>query len=144
MAQLVPWSPLREMREMLDEMMDETAAWSAPAAITAPAVNISQTTSDVLVEVRLPGYKKEDINLELGDGYLTISGEMKQEKEANEEKQYFRREFITQSFSRTVSLPSPVQEDAAEAEMKQGVLHIRMPKQIEEKPKTRRLQIKST
>lgn len=141
MAQLVPWSPLRDMREMLDELMDESAQWSTPA-VTAPAVNIAQTEKEVLIEMRLPGFKREDLNLEVGEDFLTISGEMKGEH-SGEEKQFFRREFAAQSFTRTMSLPALVQTDKAAAEMKHGILHIHLPKKVEEKPKTTRLEIKA-
>ncbi len=142
MAQLVPWSPLRDMREMLDELMDESAQWSTPAAVAAPAVNIAQTEKEVHVEMRLPGFKREDLSLEVGEDFLTINGEMRVE-ESTEETQFFRREFAAQSFTRTMSLPVLVQTDTAAAEMKHGILHIILPKKIEEKPKTTRLEIKA-
>lgn len=141
MANLIPWSPIREMQRMLDDMMDETLM-SPTVAVSAPAVNISQTADDVHVEVRLPGYNKDDLNIEVGEEFLTISGEMKQEDE-KKDKQYFRREFVQQSFSRTVSLPAMVQPDKAEASMKQGVLRVTLPKIQEEKPKTSKINIKS-
>lgn len=146
MNYLVPFSPLREMREMLDGILDETSNWPTPVGITAPAVNISQTKKDVLLEMRLPGYKKEDLNIEVGEDFITVSGEASVEspdsdQKSAEERQYFRREFVSQSFSRSMSLPAPVISDQAKAEMKHGVLHITLPKQVEEKPKTTKLKI---
>lgn len=140
MNRLIPWSPLHDMREMLDELMDESSTWSAPVTVSGPAVNIAQDEKNVLVEMRLPGFEREHLTLEVGDSYLTINGEAKQEEE-KDGKQFFRREFAKQSFSRTISLPAPVATDQASAEMKHGVLHVTLPKLVEEKPKTKRLEI---
>jgi HSP20 family protein len=143
MATLIPWSPLREMRHMLDELMDESA-WTPVPQLSGPAVNVKQTNNSVVVEMRLPGFKKEDLSIEVGEDFLTIAGEVKKEsQEAGKDEQFFRREFVQQSFSRTVTLPALVQTDKAEAEMKHGVLHITLPKVVEEKPKTAKLQIKA-
>lgn len=143
MANLVPWSPLREMRETLDELMDETVNWTTSGAqISGPAVNVLQTKEEVVVEARLPGYHKDNISIEVGEDFLSISGETKQEEESTD-KQYFRREFALQSFNRTISLSALVQAEKAEAEMKHGLLRVRIPKIIEEKPKTTRVAIKT-
>jgi HSP20 family protein len=140
MNHLVPFSPLREMREMLDGLMDETASWAAPVALTAPAVNISQTSTDVHVEMRLPGFKREDLTIEVGEDFISISGEKKQEAQG-EDKQYFRREFAESTFNRTLSLPALVQVNEAHAEVKYGILHVKLPKIKEEKLKTTKLEI---
>ena len=142
MSTLTPWSPLREMREMLDDMMDDAVSWSPVATNNLPALNLSQTAKEILVELRLPGYTREDVNIEVGEDFLTISGEAKEET-SHAETQHLRREFMRQSFTRTISLPSPVQVDQAEAEMKHGILHVRLPKRAEEKPKTAKLEIRA-
>jgi len=141
MSQLAPWSPLRDMREMLDGLMDENAAWSNPASVSVPAVNIFQNEQEVCVEMCLPGFKREDLSLEIGEDFLTVSG-TKREENMNA-THYFRREFTTQTFTRTVPLPAIVHTDNAKAEMKQGVLSVHLPKIIEEKPKSKRLEISS-
>jgi HSP20 family protein len=142
MANLVPWSPLREMQRMLDDMMDETI-YSAPLSSgSGPAVNVSQTERDVLVDVRIPGFTTDNLTIEAGEDFLTVAGETSQTQEDGA-AQYFRREFVSQSFSRTVSLPALVQGDKAEASMKNGVLHVRIPKIVEERPKTSKINIKS-
>ncbi|CAN5147065.1 hypothetical protein BH11PAT4_BH11PAT4_7070 [soil metagenome] len=140
MNHLTPWSPLRDMREMLDGMMDDATSWNAPVALTAPAVNISQTENAVHLEMRLPGYKREDLSIEVGEDFIAVSGERKPE-ESKTEKQYFRREFVETTFSRTMSLPALVESGGAVAEMKHGVLFVTLPKIKEEKPKTTKLEI---
>lgn len=148
MTTLVPWSPLREMRTMLDDLLDESA-WPVAPQLSVPAVNIHQTENEVRVEMRLPGFKKDDLSIEVGEDFITISGELKSESEKSadgkneEDKQYFRREFMEQSFTRSMALPALVQSEKAEAEMKNGVLHVKIPKVVEEKPKTSKVSIKS-
>lgn len=142
MSQLVPWSPLREMREALDELMDESVNWQAGPQAVVPAVNVSQTEKEVEVELNLPGYQKDQLSIEVGNDFVTISGEA-QTSQKDEGKQYFRREFASRSFQRMISLPAIVESDKAEAEMKHGVLRITIPKVVEEKPKTSKISIKS-
>lgn len=137
MQRLGPWSPLRDMREMLDGMMD-TMSLPNPQNMNIPAVNISQTDQEILVDLILPGFKKEDLSIEVGTDFLTISGNHVQEEH---DKQFVHREFATQSFSRTMSLPAQVETDSAAAEMKNGVLHLVLKKMQEEKPKTKKIEI---
>ena len=129
------------MREMLDELMDESVAQANTTNTSMPAVNISQNDHEVLAEMSLPGFTRDDITLELGEDFLTVSGNKKIEARESADGQFFRREFSTQSFTRTVSLPALVQTDNAKADMKHGILSVHLPKIVEEKPKTKRLEI---
>jgi HSP20 family protein len=135
MTHLTPWSPLREMRSMLDELMDESSWPSHMAVVSAPAVNITQSAESIEVAVRAPGYKKDEITLEVGDEFLTVSGEAKNEQ-VSEDRHYIRREFASQQFSRTIPLPSPVAHEGAKAEMRDGILYVTMQKVKPEGPKT--------
>ncbi|MBU6389604.1 Hsp20 family protein [Patescibacteria group bacterium] len=142
MSPLVPWSPLREMREALDELMDETANWQTAGSTIGPAVNITQDGRHLIIELALPGFRKEDLSIEVGEDFLTIAGQTgKAEEETG--RQYYRREFAQKSFRRTVSLPALVESAKAEAEMKHGILTVTIPKVVEEKPKTAKINIKS-
>ena len=140
MSNLTPWSPLKEMREALDELIDESNQWQGGAQISVPAANISQTATEIQIELYLPGYQKDQLSIEVGEDFVTIAGEA---RNTGENGEYYRREFVHSSFQRSLSLPSMVQVGEAEAEMKHGVLTIRIPKVIEEKPKTARISIKS-
>ena len=142
MSQLVPWSPLREMREALDELMDESTGWAPQAPTAAPAANIYEDGNALMVEMRLPGYNQEDLSIEVGEDFITIQGNHR-EASVEDDKRYFRREFAHQSFQRTLALPAKVEGNRAEAEMKQGMLSIRIPKYTEEKPKTAKISIKT-
>jgi HSP20 family protein len=131
------WSPLREV---LDDIMQDRKLLSASSPSTPPS-NIAQTEKEIYLEFRLPGYKKEDLSIEVGEDFLTVSGEVAETEEG--EKHYVHREFMHASFTRTISLPAPVQTDTAAAEMKNGVLTIRLEKISENKPKTKKLEIKA-
>jgi HSP20 family molecular chaperone IbpA len=137
-AQLVQWSPLHNMREMLDDMMDTIAA-PVPEQGSVPAINIAQTPTEVHVDLRLPGFKKDDLSIEVGSDFLTVSGQTTED----DGKNFVHREFASQSFTRTMSLPSKVETESASAEMKHGVLSIVLQKYREEKPKTKKIEIKA-
>lgn len=107
-----------------------------------PKVNISETEKEIIVTANVPGISSEDISVEVSDNILTLSGQMnKEHKEEDKEKKYYRYERESGSFSRSFSLPVRVDEDKIEAETKNGVLTITLPKsEIESKKK---IQIKA-
>ncbi len=98
-----------------------------------PALNVREDGKKLILDVRIPGMKKEDIKLEYKDGFLTISGESKEEREEGEEKgKYLRREFSTYSFRRTIELPEEKYNVAeAEASYNDGILEVIMPRNEE-------------
>ncbi len=98
-----------------------------------PSTNIAETDTGYEVTVDLPGMKAEDVNIELQEGTLTISG--KSEAEEEEGKTFHRIERRTGEFRRTIGLPAPVDEAAIEAEFKDGVLQIVLPKSPEVRPR---------
>jgi len=142
MTQLnTPWEPLREMREALDELMDDGRTWQSSPAATMPAINMYQDNAELVVEFQVPGFTKDNLAIEVGEDFITVSGQTEQLFEPT--RPYIRREFTQQNFSRTVSLPGIVRNDKAEAEIKAGLLIIRVPKIVEERPKTARITIRS-
>ena len=103
---------------------------------TLPSVNVKQNDDEFEIELAAPGMKKENFRIELDKNLLTISAEQKNEQEEkNKNGKYSRREFNYQSFSRSFTLPSDVvQSDRIEAEYKDGILHIVVPKNEKAKP----------
>lgn len=94
-----------------------------------PAVNIKETKENFHVELAVPGKKKEDFNIEMENDVLTISSEDKQEQqEKDKEGRYTRREFSYSSFKRAFTLPETVNAGDINAEYKDGVLCINLPK----------------
>jgi len=100
----------------------------------APALDLREDKDNVVAEVELPGLKKEDIEVTVHDGVLSVAGERKQEKERSEEGAY-RAERFYGRFHRTISLPKPVKAEAVKAAYKDGILTITLPKTEEAKPR---------
>lgn len=92
-----------------------------------PDVDMFEDGGDVVVKAELPGIKKEDLEVTLTDGAITISGEKKKEKEIKK-KDYYKWERSYGSSCRTLSLPAEVQADKVKSTFKDGVLEVRMPK----------------
>lgn len=109
--------------------------------LRAPAVDVFEEGDDVVVKAEIPGASKDDIEINLTDSMLTISGQ-KERKEEIKEEQYYRCERSYGSFSRSVDLPTEVQSDKAMASFTEGVLEIRLPKTEESKRKSVKLKIK--
>lgn len=91
------------------------------------------------IEMDVPGYDKEDIKIEVDNGYLTISAETKSE-ENDESKNYIRRERRYGSFSRSFYV-GDIEAESIEAEFKKGILKITVPK-VDEKPTKKQIEIK--
>lgn len=92
-----------------------------------PAVNIEETEKFYKIEVAAPGMKKEDFKVEVTNGILTISAEAKEEKE-EKNKNYTRKEFSFESFYRAFTLPENVTDEKIDAEYKDGLLLLTLPK----------------
>jgi HSP20 family protein len=141
MSNLTRWEPVREMmtlREAMDRLFDD--AFTRPLSLrdggsAAPAIDMYQTDNDVVVRAALPGFKAEDVQINVTGEVLTIRGEMKREEEQNE-KAWHIREQRWGSFERSVALPTDVVSEKAQADFDNGILTITLPKAEEVKPKT--------
>lgn len=106
-----------------------------------PKLEVSENENEVRVAAELPGMSEKDVDLEISaDGYLTISGEKKQEHKEHNKGSYFS-EFSYGSFKRTVALPWDLRFDDAAAEFDNGVLTVIIPKSQDEKGKKRKIEI---
>jgi HSP20 family protein len=97
-------------------------------------VDILESRDSYLIRAELPGMKKEDFDVELEDGTLTLSGERKFEEPANG-VEYHRVERAPGKFSRSFYLPQTIQHDAIKATYRDGILEVYVPKAEEAKPK---------
>jgi HSP20 family protein len=102
----------------------------------APSADISETDKEYVIRAELPAVKKEDVQVTLDDGMITIKGERKRQKEDKNEK-FHRVESFYGSFERRFSLPENVNAEAISCESKEGVLTLRIPKSemLKQKPK---------
>jgi HSP20 family protein len=114
----------------------------SPAAISKmPAVNIAETENSFAIELAVPGLKKEDIKINLDKNLLTISAEVKKE-ETTEVKNYSKKEFSYNSFSRSFTLPESVDQNKIEAAYTDGVLKLTVAKKEEAKVQAREIAVK--
>ena len=105
---------------------------------TLPAVNVKENDDRFEVEFAAPGMKKEDFQISLNNGQLTVSSEHREEEEEEKEK-YSRREFSYQSFQRTFTVPENlVDSSKIDAKYDDGILRIILPKTEYAKPKPAR------
>ena len=102
--------------------------------LLAPPTDVWEDEDSLFVSVELPGMKKDDIELSLHEGCLSISGERRTERR-QEDAEVHRSERFVGRFQRTLSLPAPVAADKITAQYKDGVLTVTLPKTEEAKPK---------
>ncbi len=96
-------------------------------SIAIPSANIVENEKDFKIDIAAPGLERKDFKVELDNGILTISSEKEEEK--NEDyKNYKRREFSYNSFSRSFTLPENSVPEKIDAKYESGVLHITLPK----------------
>jgi len=140
---LTQFDPFKEFRSLQKNMEAINRLFNAveqrvetPAVDFVPAVNTREADDAYYIEVDLPGVKKEDISIDVDDNVLTISGERKVE-EARKEEEFYRIESVYGTFERSFTLPEDVDADKIEAEARDGVLTVKIPKAqiIEKAPK---------
>lgn len=116
------------------------------SSIWRPAIEVKQNDANYKVKVQLPGIKKDDINIELDNDFMTIVAETKEEKEEKKEEEKNERfhtsEFRYGKYVRTISFDQPIKADDAKAKYKDGVLTITIPKQELETNTKKVLEIK--
>jgi len=102
-----------------------------------PAVNVKESEKNYEIDVVAPGRSKKDFNISAENGVLTISSEMKEEKE-EKEKDYTRKEFSYSSFSRSFVLPENANEDDIKANYAEGILKLEVAKKNISQPKIKK------
>jgi len=140
--EMSPWRPFREaisLRDAMDRLFEDSII--TPKAIGAmPKIDIKETRDSVVVKAELPGIDEDKVDVEIMDNMMTISGEKAEEK-IKENEGYHYKESHSGAFQRSFSLPAEVKAEKAEAEMKNGILTITIPK-IEPK-KAKKILIKA-
>ena len=108
----------------------------------APAIDVTEGTDELTVKAELPGVRKEAVKLTFDDGLLTIQGEKREEKrEKDEKKQYHIYERSFGAFSRSFTVPGPIDEKRIKAEFHNGVLTVHLPKSTEAKHNGKAIEI---
>lgn len=138
---LTPWSNLGRLTDLRDEIdrlfespLAELTRTSNLLSGWTPPLDVFEDKDNFIVKAELPGMKKEDIEVSLHDGSLSISGERKSETK-HEDAELYRTERFFGRFQRTVTLPAPVAADKVKAQYKDGILTVTLAKTEQAKPK---------
>lgn len=116
--------------EMFNRELPSVFTSNFNTGMTLPKVNIRETKDAYFVDMAVPGLKKSDFKIDIDNKLLSISTEVEESNEQQEDN-YTRREFGYSSFKRSFTLPETVKEDKIKAEYKEGVLSIHLPKKEE-------------
>jgi HSP20 family protein len=137
---LVRFDPTREVDSLQSEVNRVFDAFFGNGGAVAtrsrrwvPAMDLLETDDHLILRADLPGLGHDDVEIEIKDGVLSVSGERRAEHEDKSEG-YYRVERAFGSFSRSLSLPRGVNADAVDASFDDGVLEVRIPKPAERKP----------
>lgn len=136
-TQLDVWNPfntLSDFDHLFGTALAPLRSNGKSAAFFSPATDVEETENSYLFHVDLPGLKKEDIKIEFKEGVLSITGERKTESESKAEKRHFVERSYGR-FERVYSLGNLVDADRIEAEYREGVLKVTVPKAEAVKPK---------
>jgi HSP20 family protein len=140
---LIRWQPAgelntiqNEMNRLFDTLFDVPVRGNGIAASPRwiPPMDLVETADEFVLRADLPGLAENDVNIEVEENVLTISGERKAEHEHRSEG-YYRVERAAGAFSRSLTLPEGIDPDSVRASFERGVLEVRIPKPEERKPR---------
>ena len=127
------------LRQMMDRLLEDAVVMPRGGALGGgPALDVYEERDNFVVEAQLPGMKPDEIDVNVEQGVLTISGRTEAEEE-RKERNYLLREKRTGRFTRSLQLPAVYNAEPSEATFENGVLRLVFPKAEEAKP--RRIQI---
>lgn len=134
------WEPFRStssLQEQVNRLFEGTFSRKGDdSTLTAwaPAVDVYETENELVIKADLPDISEKDLDVRVENNMLTVRGERKFEQQVKEDS-YLRMERAYGSFSRSFSLPNTVDTEAIQADYKNGVLTVTLPKRAESKPK---------
>ena len=143
---LVRWDPVREIDTLQGEMNRLFSTFfdtptqarggngGSGARRWIPAMDLVEAGEHFVLKADLPGVTESDVNIEVENNVLTVSGERKTEHEEKHEG-YYRLERATGAFARSLTLPEGIDPDAVTATFDNGVLEVRIPKPVQAKPR---------
>jgi len=137
---IVRWDPSREVDSLQSEMnrLFDTFFGGRPANGTlrrwVPPMDLVETDDHLVLRADLPGLDSDDVDIEVKDGVLTISGERRSEHEEKTDG-YYRVERAFGGFSRSLTLPQGIDPEAVTANFDRGVLEVLVPKPEQRKPR---------
>jgi len=137
------WNPFQEFESLLERYSRGGGNRTGKQLDTemnfadwAPSVDIEEAEDKYVIKADLPGVDKKDIDVKLENGVLSIRGEKNVEKETGKDTRHHRRERFHGTFARSFTLPDAVKADAVDANYRDGVLTLHIPKKEEAKPRS--------
>ena len=137
---LIRWEPAREiqtMNRLFNTFFEPTAGSNGSSTVArrwVPAMDLVEGEDEFVLRADLPGLSEQDVNIEVEDSVLRISGERKAAHE-QKGKGYYRVERSWGAFSRSLTLPEGVDAEAVKASFDNGVLEVQIPKPEQQKPR---------
>ena len=129
------WDPFAELNRLNQQLARYLEHWDDLPSLTegfTPLADVEETDDAYLVEIELPGVKRDDVSLEVAGRRLTVSGERKERERVGILR---RRTRTVGRFHYEVVLPGEIDEDDVSASMDEGVLTVRLPKPASQRPR---------
>ncbi|OKH21269.1 Hsp20/alpha crystallin family protein [Chroogloeocystis siderophila] len=141
---LIRWQPFQEietLRRQMDQVFEELAGNNQqPETFWKPAVELKDTEDSLILRAEIPGVEGKDLDVQVTREAVAIRGEYRREQQA-QERGLFRSEFRYGKFQRVVGLPVAIQNDQVQAEFKNGILTLTLPKVTEARRKVVKVNI---
>jgi HSP20 family protein len=131
---ITPYRRLTNLRSAMDRLFEESFAETPSERELLLSVNVKAGDEDYTLSAFVPGLEAEDLDIEILNNTVTMRGEFKSEK--TEDSKYLSCELPTGAFSRALTLPTALESSKAEANIKNGILTLRIPKAEAHRPKT--------
>ncbi|MEB3294302.1 MAG: Hsp20/alpha crystallin family protein [Synechococcales bacterium] len=139
MPTIIPWQPMKELQalqQQMDHLLDTWTQGETWAGLRSPlrdvnwlpAIEVQETETELIVKAEIPRITAEELTVEVGEKIVTIQGEHREEHQTTDNTIY-RSEFHYGQFYRQINLPTAVQNEAAQAQFKDGLLTLTLPKQ---------------
>ncbi|HBE18911.1 MAG TPA: heat-shock protein [Cyanobacteria bacterium UBA11149] len=138
-----PWQEIDTLQHQLNSLFDEVLVPNnslKKSFSRIPAAEIQETPDAINLKLEVPGMEAKDLDVQVTEESVSISGDRKSETKS-EEKGVTKSEFQYGKFHRVISLPSKIQHTKVEAEYKDGILNLRLPKMVEEESKVVKVSI---
>ncbi|HAO92378.1 MAG: hypothetical protein A2X99_04835 [Deltaproteobacteria bacterium GWB2_55_19] len=148
------WNPLRELESMkreMDRIWDDVfasprraeAPWRRPTekgGVASPAIDIIDRKNEIIIKAEMPGVARENIDISMQEGTLTLKGEIKEDAEKdNGEHSYSERTY--RYYARAINIPVKIASDNIKATLKDGILSIHLPKAEDLQPRKIKVEI---
>ena len=143
-----PMAVMSDMDRIFDDFRSEWESLFFPSRsfaselTRAPLVDLADNGKEYVVKAEVPGLNRDDLTIEVTENSVEISGETKAEEKEDKSEGYIRRERRYSSFDRSLPLPENVLTDQVDAELKDGVLTVKLPKAAPPEKKTKKVKVK--